>query len=232
MTMPNTSATRYVTLSFDDGFRASSLKTAALCEQFGLRAEFNIVATFGDRDPIRHGDWELWNELAARGHSIQPHGYNHTNKAKIRFEEARDLILRCLDLFAANLNHFSPAQAIFAFPYNASTPEIEAWLPGVVRAFRTGHGSAINPLPDSSTVKLVMGGSEDAEALLDRYVDDLLKRDKGWLVYCAHGLDGEGWGPLRAEYLEHLLDTLVQTENLEVMPARDILRRCDEGIRR
>lgn len=215
-----------MTLSFDDGYRASSVKTAELFERFGLRAEFNVVATFGERDPVRHGDWALWNELAARGHAIQPHGYNHSNKANVPFEEARGLVLRCLDLFAAHLNGFDPAQAIFAFPYNASTPELEAWLASVVRAFRTGPGPAINPLPKPETVKLTTGGWEDAEPWLDRCVNDLLGRDTGWLIYCAHGLDGEGWGPLRSAHLERMLDRLVGTENLAVLPARKVLQRC------
>ena len=221
--------TRFLTLSFDDGFRASSEKTAALFERFNLRAEFQIVATFGERDPVTHGDWALWNDLAARGHSIQPHGFNHTNKAEVGLTTARDLILRCLDAFDANLNDFDPARAIFAFPYNASTPEIEAWLATVVRAFRTGNGSPINPLPRPDTVRLLSDASEDAESMLDRYVDDLLAHDEGWLIYCAHGLDGEGWGPMRSDYLERLLDRLTQVPNLEILPARDVLARFDAG---
>ena len=47
--------TRYLTLSFDDGYRTSSVKTAALIERFGLRADFNIVATFEERNPVLHG---------------------------------------------------------------------------------------------------------------------------------------------------------------------------------
>jgi peptidoglycan/xylan/chitin deacetylase (PgdA/CDA1 family) len=218
--------TRYLTLSFDDGYRTSSVKTAALFERFGLRADFNIVATFEERNPVLHGDWALWNELAARGHHIHPHGYDHTNKAKVPFDEARDLILRCLDRFATHLDGFDPKQqAVFAFPYNASTPELEAWLPSVVRAFRTGPGPAINPLPRPDTAKLTTGGWQDAEAWLDRCVDDLLGRESGWLIYTAHGLDGEGWGPLRTEYLERLLERLVTTEYVAVLPTREVLQR-------
>lgn len=214
--------TRLLTFSFDDGFRASTLKTAELFERFGLRAEFNIVATFGDDKPDVHGGWALWNDLVARGHSVQPHGYNHTDKSQVGFVEARDLILRCLDLFATNLHGFSPARSIFSFPYNAATPELERWLPTTVRAYRTA-GETINPLPKADTVRLTTGGWQDAEEWLDRYVDDLLARDHGWLIYCAHGLDGEGWGPLRSEYLERLLERLVHTENLGLLSARDAL---------
>ena len=221
--MPN--ATRFLTISFDDGFRASSVRAAEIYERFGLRAEFNIVSTYGENNPVLYGDWALWNELAARGHSIQPHGYNHTNKAEVSFGDARDLILRCLDTFTTNIIGFHSANAVFAFPYNAFTPELEAWLPTVFRAFRGGAGPAINPLPTPATVKLTTSGSDRAEAFLDECVADLLGRDAGWLVYCAHGLDGEGWGPLGCEYLERLLGRLTKVENLEVLPARDVLDR-------
>jgi peptidoglycan/xylan/chitin deacetylase (PgdA/CDA1 family) len=225
--MPST--TRFLTITFDDGFRASSVKTAAIFERFDLRAEFNVVAMFGERDPLRHGDWQLWNELATRGHSIQPHGYDHTNKANVSFDQARELIVRCLDLFSTNLSGFDPKQSIFAFPYNSSTPEIEAWLTDMVRAFRTGNGPAINSLPNPGTKRLTTGGAEDAETLLDTYVDDLLARDEGWLIYCAHALDGEGWGPIRSDYLERLLARLHTIDNLEILSERDVLRRFDHG---
>ena len=221
---------RYVTLSFDDGFRESSLKTAALFERYGLRAEFNVVATSAEKDPVTFGDWDLWNALAARGHVVHPHGYDHTNKTTVPFTEACDLIQRCLELFAENLDGFDPGQAVFAFPYNASTPELEAWLPSVVRAFRTGPGSPINPLPTRETVKLVTAGWQDAEPWLDRSIEALLPHEDAWLIYCAHGLDGEGWGPLRATYLDALLERLTQIADLEVRPARDVLALASASI--
>ena len=160
---------RFLTLSWDDGFQKSSLKTAKIFESFGLRAEFNIVATAnlrGNSLPANmqpdaswgapYGDFGLWNELQARGHFIQPHGYRHANKAELPFEEGCELILRCLEIFSREVAGFRSEETIFAFPYNSSTPELEAWLPGVVRAFRTS-GPAINPLPSPQTVKLTTG---------------------------------------------------------------------------
>jgi peptidoglycan/xylan/chitin deacetylase (PgdA/CDA1 family) len=211
---------RYLTLSFDDGFRRSSLKTAELYEKHGLRAEFNVLAAPTGKGI---GDFGLWNELQYRGHIMQPHGYNHTNKSMVPLPEAQYLIHRCLDIFSEKLAAFNPKSSIFNFPYNASTPELEAWMPTVVRAFRTGPGPAINPLPDGETVKLTTGGGEDAEALLDALLADLLSRPAGWLVYTAHGLDAEGWGPLRANYLDRLLGTLVERGDVAVLPTAEVL---------
>jgi len=46
----------------------------------------------------------------------------------------------------------------------------------------------------------------------------LLAQPAGWLIYNLHGLDDEGWGPIRAEYLESLLGRLVRIENLKILP--------------
>src|SRR4030042_3329301 len=226
----------YLTLSWDDGFLNSSRKTAEIFENFGLRAEFNIVATASlstkklpaDRQPgarwgAAYGGFSLWNELQERGHVIQPHGYIHANKSNLPFAEARELIMKCLDIFNSRLVGFVPEQTIFAFPYNASTPELEVWLPGVVRAFRTGSGPAINNFPSSRTVKLTTSGLAEAETGLDQYLHELFEKPDGWLIYNVHGLDGEGWGPLRSKFLIRRLERLSCMPDLKILPAQDVL---------
>ena len=227
-----------VTLSFDDGFRKSNLKIAEIYERFGLRGCMNVLAAPGDLVTEQYewgmdrGDFPLWNELQARGHEMMPHGYNHANKREIGFQAAKDSILRCLDIFGEKLDGFDPKRAVFNFPYNQSTPEIEAWLPSVVRAFRTS-GGGLNPLPSPATVKLTTTGfgPDNCEQHLDREIEKLLAQPEGWLVYNTHGLDEEGWGPIRASYLEQLLDRLV-TKGVEVLPAGVALARGGEPQRR
>jgi peptidoglycan/xylan/chitin deacetylase (PgdA/CDA1 family) len=226
----------FLTLSWDDGFRKSSLKTAKIFEEFSLHAEFNVIATAslhenklpadmhpGARWGAPYGDFTLWNELQARGHVIQPHGFMHADKSILPIGEARKLILRCLDAFQRNLDGFTPERSIFAFPYNKSTPELEAWLPGLVRAFRTGPGPVINTFPIPNTVKLTTHGIEQAEAGLDQCLHDLFSKPDGWLIYNVHGLDGEGWGPVRSEYLIRRLERLCTQPDLKILPAQEIL---------
>jgi len=149
-----------------------------------------------------------------------PHGYRHANKTQMPLAEAQDLIRRCLDLFQRELKGFAAEKAVFNFPYNSSTPPLEDWLKGRVRAFRTG-GSAINPLPTRTTTKLtcVSFGPGNAEADLDARLHDLLAQPEGWLIYNLHGLDGEGWGPVRSGYLANLLERLSDFKGLKVLPA-------------
>jgi peptidoglycan/xylan/chitin deacetylase (PgdA/CDA1 family) len=212
-----------VTLSFDDGFRKSNLKIAEIYERLGLRACMNVLAgpVVGEQEKWGkdRGDFVLWNELQARGHEIMPHGYDHSNKRELGFEKAKASILRCLDVFEERLDGFDPKQAVFNFPYNQSTSELEAWLPTVVRAFRTS-GGGINPLPSSRTVKLTTTGvgPENCEWHVTEQVELLTSQPEGWLVYNTHGLDEDGWGPIRASYLEMLLERLVNS-GVGILPA-------------
>lgn len=220
---------KFLTLTWDDGFSASMLKLAAIYEKFGLRAEINVLARPHDTSEAwlasPMGDFGLWNELQARGHVIQPHGVDHTNKAQIPLADAQARILRCLDIFSAELDGFDARRTIFNFPYNASTPEIEAWLPSVVRAFRTGH-TALNPLPGPGTTKITTSGWADAEPWLHTCVQQLVDAPEGWLVYNAHGLDGEGWGPIRSTVLERVLAGVLERGDIHILPAGEVLDRC------
>lgn len=224
--------THIVSLSLDDGFRKSTIKTAEIYERYGLKACFNVVAmggepgfcfpNYGPTPAGLLGDFGLYNELVARGHEVAPHGYAHLNKSKMKLEDAKESILRCLDVFQEKLAGFEAKKCVFNFPYNATTPELLAWLPSVVRATRGGaseHG--INPLPTRETVvlKTTAYGPDNCDAHLEMCVNALLDGPPGWLVYCGHALDGdEGWGPMSENYLEGLLDRLVQMPNVKVWP--------------
>jgi peptidoglycan/xylan/chitin deacetylase (PgdA/CDA1 family) len=228
-----------VTLSFDDGFRKSFEKIASIYEEFGLPACLNVLA--GGHQPdfvwpteytkgIPNGDFALWNELKERGHEIMPHGYRHANLAGMAQDKARGLIRRCLDVFSEELTGFDPRKAVFNFPFNASTPELEAWLPGQVMAFRTGY-EGINPLPGKNTVRLTCSafGPGNCEEHLDGEIDRLLGLPEGWLIYNTHGVDGEGWGPMRSSYLSKLLERLLKIETVRVVPAAMALLEAREG---
>jgi peptidoglycan/xylan/chitin deacetylase (PgdA/CDA1 family) len=221
-----------VTLSFDDGFKKSSIRTAEIYEKYNLSACINVIATAhldtfelpNEYHDYLAGDFGLWNELKQRGHEIMPHGYKHANKAELPFEQAKDLILSCLEYFSRWLRGFDPKEAVFNFPFNASAPEIEAWLPTQVRAFRTG-GGGINPLPHKGQVKLTCTayGPGNCEQHLEGEIEKLLAGDSGWLIYNTHGLDEEGWGPIRSSYLEELLERLLAIDSVEIMPAAKAL---------
>ncbi len=217
-----------ISLSFDDGMARSFLRIAEIYEKFNLAACLNVIATghlptFVPPDAYHvgfvRGDFTLWNVLQERGHEIMPHGLRHEDLSQLPFPEAQRSIMQCLDIFARELKGFRPEEAVFNFPYNASTPELEAWLPTVVRAFRC-HGEGINPLPFAGQVKLTTTafGPENCEHHLEEAIARLLARPAGWLIYNLHGLDDEGWGPIRAGYLEALLARLTAIDTVVILP--------------
>lgn len=216
-------ARHLVSLSFDDGFRKSFVRTAEIYEKHRLSACLNVVAAGVPKDAYIQkspaGDFTLWNELQRRGHEVMPHGYLHENLQKLPLADAQQLVLKCLGVFTEKLDGFDPKRAIFNFPYNASTPELERWLGTQVRAFRTG-GEAINPLPRLGQIKLtcVSFGPGNCEEAIDREIEKLLARSSGWLIFNTHGLDDEGWGPIRSGYLERLLEKLLAIETVEILP--------------
>jgi peptidoglycan/xylan/chitin deacetylase (PgdA/CDA1 family) len=214
-----------VTLSFDDGFERSSIRTAEIFERHGLVAELHVLAAghLGETTDSWHarwpkGDFGLWNELKARGHAVMPHGYHHANKAELPLEEAQRLIELCLDVFDAELTGFEASQASFAFPYNRSTPALEAWLAGRVRAFRT-RGDPVMPLPrpGQQRVTCVSFGPDRCDDHLLRMVESFLAGPPGWLCYNLHGLDDEGWGPVGTDTLDRVLERLAG-EGVRVLP--------------
>lgn len=215
--------THIITLSFDDGFKKSFKETAAIYEKHKLSACLNVLAAgvsvdaYAKNSPL--GDFALWNELQRRGHEIMPHGYRHENLRDCPLDDAKELIRRCLGVFSEKLDGFDPKRAVFNFPYNASTPELESWLPTQVRAFRTS-GGAIQHRPHKGQAKLTCAsfGPGNCEAAIDREIENLLARDSGWLIFNTHGLDEEGWGPVRAAYLDRLLDRLLAVKKVEILP--------------
>ena len=174
------------------------------------------------------GGWDLWNALAARGHEIMPHSWDHANLATIPFAESCRNMDMCLDAFNRNLKGFRPQEAVFNFPYNASTPEVETYLivSGKMRAFRS-RGGGYNPWPSAETRRITNTafGPGNCEEHLDRGLKEFLGGPPGWFVYNLHGLDDEGWGPVTAGYLRRLLERLSGIETVEVIPAAAALKK-------
>jgi len=232
--LKNKKSTHYITLSFDDGFEKSSIKTAEIYEKYGLSACINVIATAHlnqFKTPNEYhkntvGDFVLWNELKSRGHEIMPHTYKHQNLTEIALNEAQDLINKCFDVFSENLEGFVAAESVYNFAYNASTPEIEAWLANKVRAFRTA-GPAYNEIPGINTKKLtcISYGPDNIDQYLEKTINEFLLGPSGWYIFNTHGLDDEGWGPVSSGFLDELLDRLSNIDNVEVLPVLPVLEK-------
>ena len=118
--------------------------------------------------------------------------------------------------------------AVFNFPFNASTPELEAFCLSKVRAIRT-QGNSPNNTVAVTKEPMWLGcwskGPENIDHWVEEQVNQFLTEPEGWLILNLHGLDGEGWGPVSPAYLTSLLGRLVKIEHLELLPVGDVLRR-------
>ena len=234
---PGSSATHVISLSFDDGFAKSFRKVAEIHEQHGVSACFNVIASghlpefegAGDYIlPELMGNFELWNELQERGHEVMPHGWKHADKRAVGHEEATALITRCLDYFSEHLRDFDPRQAVFNFPYNSSTPELNEWTLTKVRAVRTRVGNGItNPHPAKSgnLLTCISKGPENIDQWVSETIEQFLDQPGGWLILNTHGLDGEGWGPMSSKALHETLEKLTARENVDVIPVGKALQK-------
>jgi len=224
-----------LTLSFDDGFKKSFLKTADIYEQYELSACFNVIASghfpgfTSSSEAINAfelGDFTTWNALVERGHEVMPHGWEHADLAKLPLDEAKIRIDQCINYFKEHLKGFDPRQAVFNFPYNSSTPEVEDYVLTKVGALRT-IGNPVNPLPSAGLRKLYCAsmGPDNIDEWLDGTVNEFLEGPSGWMIINTHGLDEEGWGPMTSPYLDNLLSRLVKIEHLEMLPVAKALQK-------
>jgi len=233
--------THLVTLSFDDGFRKSFAETARIHEELSLKACLNVFtesckSSFKKPDSGHNaatGDWELWNELAGRGHEVMPHGYDHSNHARIPFEDSRWRIETSIGEFERNLKGFKIGEAVFNFPYNAASAAVLSYMDvsSNVGGYRIGGGwYNVFPSGEARRINTSGHGPENCESHLDAQLEEFLAGSGGWFVYNLHGLDGEGWGPVGSDYLRRLLTRLLERDGVEILPAAAALKKY--GARR
>ena len=227
--------THLVTISFDDGFEKSFLEAAALHEKYGLSGCFNVLASahlpeFVPPDdyilPELIGDFATWNELKARGHEVMVHGWAHHNLGRLPLEEAKEHVDRALAYFEQHLDGFKREEAIFNFPFNSSTPELEEYVLTQVRALRTAGGWDVNPFPTPGTRKIgcvIYPRPDNGDSWMKDQIDQFLESNGGWLVLNTHGLGEEGWGPISADYLDKALGRLTKLEHVSVLNVTQVL---------
>jgi peptidoglycan/xylan/chitin deacetylase (PgdA/CDA1 family) len=227
------------TLSFDDGFKKSFYKVADIYERHGLSACFNVIASGhlpgfkGVGQYIRPelmGNFDDWNHLKSRGHEVMPHSWQHLNLTEQPLEEAKTLITRCLDYFESHLDGYKSSNAVFNFPFNASTPELEAFTMSNVLAIRSYGDSAVGEIPKAQKTyrkACWSKGPENIDNWVEEMVNQFLESDGGWMILNTHGLDEEGWGPMSTGYLETLIARLAAIDKLEMLPTGAVLKRSN-----
>ena len=211
-----------VSFVFDDGFAESCLKVADSYEARGLGATFAVLVNHeGFMPDFPKGDMKLWNELIARGHVVHPHGWDHSDLTTIAHQDACDSIERCLAYFEKHLTGFVAKQSMYHFTYNRSTPELESFALEKVRAIRaTGRAGQVSD--GCNELEVIKNGRYQCfwhgPEYCDEAVMEALSHAKNvqadHFMVMLHGLDGEGWGPMKSETLERILDQMMADDSM------------------
>lgn len=233
--------THILTLSFDDGFKKSFYKIAEIHEEYGLKACLNVIAMGHEKGFVNDkfipceilGNFDDWNTLKSRGHEIMPHSWDHKNLTEMPFEEARENMDKCFDYFEKNLVGYKPENAVYNFAYGASNQMLDEYALTRARAVRKGgslvlNNTRCNALPEKKARQLHLGcwsfGPDRCDNEIEKYVNDFLEGEGGWLILNLHGLDNEGWGPVSTNYLDALLKRLVRIKKLSVLPTGMVMK--------
>ena len=139
------------------------------------------------------------------------------------------MIIKCLDYFEDHLDGYKSSQAVFNFPFNASTHELEEFAMSKVLAIRSHGSSPVGEIPQSQKAYRKgcwSHGPENIDAWVEEQVNGFLKGPGGWMILNTHGLDEEGWGPMSTSYLQQLIAKLVKIDKLEIMPTGAVLSRA------
>lgn len=204
-----------VSFCFDDGFLASTEKTARLFEMRGLRATFCVMAAPELSADPAHVDgcfaqWSFWRELRGRGHDIAPHGWAHERLGELPHDVACVSINRMFARFGIELPGFTTAKAIFHTPYLSMPSPLLDWLMKRCAAVRIAQGNAgmtsQGTVQRSRTIDCITFGPDDVAAQAAARIDEFRGADGDWLVLVFHGVDGEGWGSLGLDELAGLVD--------------------------
>jgi hypothetical protein len=207
-----------VGLVFDDGLKGSVQPIMECFEHHGLRADLAIIAE-PDAGPLAGQalGWDAWREVAARGHRIHPHGLDHQNEASQPLGTAQARIQACLQRFAHELPGFVAREAVFHYPYNSTTPDLDGWLRTQVRATRAGGTGLMSAAEVASGAwHCTCHGPSDADEHLHAMLDRAIAEEAHTLLFMAHGIDGEGWGPLGLSALRAALERIVHDSRLQV----------------
>jgi peptidoglycan/xylan/chitin deacetylase (PgdA/CDA1 family) len=206
-----------VGIIFDDGFKKSSLTTAKVFEQYQLPAVFAVLANpKGFAPNFEIGEFDLWNELQARGHVVYPHGYTHVKMSEIPHDQAVDQLERCFETFGERLNGFDAKNAVYNFAYNCGTPALCDWLLPRVRAVRIGGTGFLSETDLKARIwHNVTHGPDDPGPHLLEHLEQCRLRKPPAFFYSLHGIDGEAWGAIALDNLKRVLDLITSNDAFE-----------------
>ena len=191
-----------ISYTFDDGLRDQYTLAAPMLDEVGFKGTFFVIpgkvsSTTEDAE-TRKNDKRAWGtitwaelrEMAARGHEIANHTWSHRGLAKLPLEEVAAEFSRAAETIAREIGR--PPMTL-AFPFNQSTPEIQALALRHHVAYRSRQ--------------LGVGGEKSTLSSLNAWAEKQVG-ERTWGVVMAHGI-GRGYAAFTdpnifREHLRHV----------------------------
>ncbi|HSI09610.1 MAG: polysaccharide deacetylase family protein [Rariglobus sp.] len=171
-----------ISYTFDDGLRDQYTHAVPMLNESGFKGTFFVIPGRVSPDITdaekRKNDKRAWGtitwselkEMAAQGHEIASHTWSHPGLPKLTPAEVDAELVKARD---AITTHIGRPPLTLAFPFNQSTPEIQAAALKYHVAFRS--------------YQLGVGGDKSTVESLNAWADKQV-RDKKWGVVMAHGI--------------------------------------------
>ncbi len=173
-----------ISYTFDDNLRDQYTLAVPMLNEVGFKGTFFVIAgktvetpEEGERKQDDPDARDLWGgiswpeltEMAKQGHEIASHTWSHRGMAKLPPEEVDAELSKACDAIKAHIG--KPALTL-AFPFNQSTPEVQAAALKYHLAYRSHQAST---------------GGKTTVASLNEWADKLVKEHK-WDIMMTHAI--------------------------------------------
>lgn len=201
-----------VSLTFDDARRSQVDTGHAILNAHGIRASFYVLP--GGVNERLDG----WKAAAAAGHEIANHTMTHPCSGHFAFSRKNALEDYTLDRIAKEITDASDflkttlgvTARTFAYPCNDSTvgrgAALHSYVPLIANRFLCGRGGApFNGPVDPEFVDLArvpIGGSDGVGLAEFTGRANEAVESGGWMVFCGHEIDADGFQTTKAGELE------------------------------
>lgn len=120
-----------ISYTFDDGIREQYTLAVPMLDEVGFKGTFYVIPGQipadsdqpDDKMPRKIMSWKDLKKMADNGHEIGNHSWSHPNLTQLPPVQAEEQLTTAFDAIA---RHIGRPPLTIAFPFNASTPEIQA----------------------------------------------------------------------------------------------------------
>lgn len=226
---------RFVSITFDDGLKASTDVAISILEKYKFSATFYIVTGWVEpskisiKEPFNigraHGTWDYWRRVSEIGHEVGSHTHSHVN-ARGKKAMLFPWIL-ANDIFKSHKNlcrEVSQSNHSIAMPWNAATSISEFFVHRKFSSCRLGTSSlAYNNFLSLACYRLKSWAPSQRDRW-ETYVQAIDNIPKGgWLILQFHGIGDEGWDPISPEFFEQLCEYIAKSD-LKIATVREVIR--------